>query len=89
MLSSHSIAYEDMNLIPRIFLPPKITSALQTVDGAIGRSLKSSLRWPLDNHELEYLKLVNNGIISSYKLNQKFKICDGARLMDYFWDLIV
>ena len=86
--SSHEHCIHDaFSNITTSFLPPNMTSVLQPVDAAIGRSVKAAFRRVLVRHVIEHLKeLRRTG--STFMLQKAVTTYDGVLLMKRAWDMV-
>lgn len=83
--SAHVAGTDHLDNIVNLFFPPNMTSVLQPVDAAVGRSFKAKFRRFLLDHVLDYVKVLNG---RAFKVNEAVTIYHGVRLMAKVWDLV-
>ena len=84
--SAHCI-HDFFSNVKTSFLPPNMTSALQPVDSAIGRSFKAAFRRLLVTNVIEHLKELKKRN-APFKLSAAVTTYHGVLLMKKAWDLV-
>ena len=82
--SAHNIAYSECSNFKVSFLPPNLTSHLQPVDAAIGRSFKCHFRRLLVRHILDAIDgqmCRNTSERDPFNIRKVVTVYDGVRLM--------
>lgn len=89
--SPHNITYTEFSNFKCSFLPPNLTSHLQPVDAAVGRSFNCDFRRLLVLHILDAIdgQICRNTLEREpFNIGKVVALYDAVRLMSKAWDLV-
>lgn len=89
--SSHEVDYSPFRNWEAVFLPPNMTSVLQPVDAAIGRSFKCAFRRLLVDHILKFVDTamrLPEEYRAVFELTAAVSTYDAVVMMKKAWDLV-
>ena len=89
--SAHVIDYGKYECFVSVKLPPNMTSTLQHVDAAVGRSFKCAFRRLMSQHILAYVEenlQLEPHLRKPFKMNEAITTFDAVKLMKAAWDLV-